>query len=363
MEGFDFSSWRMGIPSPRDTFPKGMSLPRMSAFTPTRPSSRRVTLRIYSRLRVKQFGWDDILISLAMARKIPEVHASMRTAYLGVHVYDIPRAANLSDGMMWNYVIQILYNPILALVKGSVLLFILRIGGHRRSIRYSIHVLNIFNSGLAVGIFITVIFQCKPIPYFWERVTDSTLKGTCVDTGAFYVSTAALTILTDLLVLALPRLKFALMSVFLLGAVVTVISTLRLVWLVGTSLFPPPEDFTYNIRFTYSAVETNLAIMAASGPALRPLFTQYGPGGEGMSGDRSRKLRTNGSRHQFQYGMSSFVMKDMKRQTTGENSPTASKEEILAHGGIVQTTEVDVEYGKKPSSTQIDDDGMARDGY
>lgn len=85
----------------------------------------------------------------------------MRTAYLGVHTHDIPAEAdlNLSLGMQWNYVIQILYNPILAMVKNSVLLFLLRFSGNRRSVRYCIHALNIFNLALMVTIFIVVIFQ------------------------------------------------------------------------------------------------------------------------------------------------------------------------------------------------------------
>jgi hypothetical protein len=154
----------------------------------------------------------------------------MRKAYLGVHVYDIPAAADMSQGLFWNYVIQTLYNPILALVKSSVLLFMLRLGGHQKSIRYCIHMLNIFNIGLMIAIFVTVIFQCSPISYFWQRVAYPTTKGACVNTGAFYVSTAGLTIVTDFLVLALPfrifmslnmgsRVKIALMAVFLLGGV------------------------------------------------------------------------------------------------------------------------------------------------
>lgn len=154
----------------------------------------------------------------------------MRTAYLGVHTLDIPAAADLSLGMQWNYVIQILYNPILALVKSSVLLFLLRFSGHRRSVKYCIHVLNIFNLALMLAIFLVVIFQCTPIAYFWQQLRDPTASGTCIDSGLFVVSTAGLTILTDVLVLALPlwiflglqmkwKAKLAVISVFLLGGV------------------------------------------------------------------------------------------------------------------------------------------------
>lgn len=133
--------------------------------------------------------------------------------------------------MRWNYIIQLLYNPILALVKSSVLLFLLRLGGQKPGVRWTIHSLNAFNIGLMIAIFVTVIFQCTPVNFFWDRTIPG---GHCVDTGAFYVATAGLTILTDVLVLALPfwiflglkmpaKVKIALLVVFGLGAVVTVI--------------------------------------------------------------------------------------------------------------------------------------------
>tara|TARA_R110002060_G_scaffold9940_4_gene14839 strand:- start:203 stop:679 length:477 start_codon:yes stop_codon:yes gene_type:complete len=154
----------------------------------------------------------------------------MRTAFLGIHTAAIPLTADYGLGMQWNFIGQILYNPILAIVKTSVLLFMLRLGGHKREIRYTIHALNAFNIALAISVFITVIFQCRPVNFFWERMRDPTMKGTCVDTGIFYIVTSALTIFTDLAVLALPfwiflglkmplKVRIALMGVFLLGGV------------------------------------------------------------------------------------------------------------------------------------------------
>ncbi|KAI6093179.1 hypothetical protein F4821DRAFT_253157 [Hypoxylon rubiginosum] len=347
-----------------------------------------VGLRVYGRVRSRQFGWDDALTCLAMVFSIAETGCSymaMRTAYLGVHVYDIPMTADVSLGMYWNYVIQILYNPILALVKCSVLTFLLRIGGQRRKIRYSIHALNIFNIGLMIAIFVTVIFQCSPISYFWKRITNPFLEGKCIDTGIFYVTTASLTIFTDVLVLALPfwifmglkmapKVKLAIMAVFLLGAVVTVVSVLRMLWIIETSLYPMKFDYSYDIRFTYSAVETNLAIITASGPALRPLFMVWFPrffsslrgtsnqnyryrgGPYALNGtgeaNKASGQGNNSSKADQLYGTSSFALRDMKRRTEIRgHSPTTSEEEIMTYNGIVRTTEVEVAFGARPSSS------------
>ncbi|KAK1983122.1 CFEM domain-containing protein [Colletotrichum cereale] len=337
-----------------------------------------VALRVYSRVITKQFGWDDGLICFAMAESVAETIASyfgMRYLFLGVHVYDIPLEADTRLGGLWNYIIQLLYNPILALVKTSVLMFLLRLSGQKRSVRYSIIGLNVFNIALMVAIFVTVVFQCQPISYYWEKAGRNPPKdGKCIDMNAFYVSTAALTILTDVLSLALPfwiflglkmpsRVKIALLAVFALGLVVTVISVLRLATLIEILYHPNLEDPTYDIRFTYSAVETNLAIIAASAPALRGLFLRwfpsffaslknsYGRYGYGRSADPAKKSRMT-TTATTSHRPDAFQLRSMKgRSEIRSHSPTMSEEEIMTYDGIMRTTEVDVVYGDQRDPT------------
>ena len=149
----------------------------------------------------------------------------MKMNFVGIHIYDIPIGIDPAPGLIWNWVVQVLYNPILALVKSSVLLFLLRLGGHKPRVRWAIHALNTLNLSLMVAIFFTVIFQCNPIAFNWDFTIQ---EGKCVQQVTFYVVTAGMTILTDLLVLALPfwifldlkmarRVKLAVIFVFFLG--------------------------------------------------------------------------------------------------------------------------------------------------
>ncbi|TEA22395.1 hypothetical protein C8034_v004897 [Colletotrichum sidae] len=366
-----------------------------------------VGLRVYSRVSTKQFGWDDGLICFAMAESIAETAASymgMHYGFIGIHLKDIPLEADNRLGSLWNYIIQLLYNPILALVKTSVLMFLLRLSGQKRSIRYTIVGLNVFNIALMVAIFMTVVFQCRPISYFWEKAgRNPPTEGTCIDMSAFYVSTASLTILTDVLALAMPfwiflglkmpvRVKMALLAVFALGAVcvtfsitpylspssadadrrsVTAISILRLVWLVEVSYHINMNDPTYDIRFTYSAVETNLAIITASAPALRGLFlrwfprffaslksSSHGKYGYPRSGDPTKKSRTtvtatNHTRSRANTHHEAFQLKSMKggRSEIRGHSPSGSEEEIMTYDGIMRTREVNIVYDDKRDST------------
>lgn len=121
---------------------------------------------------------------------------------------------------------QVLYNPILALVKSSILIFLLRLGGHRRLIRYSIYVLNTFNICQMIAIFVTVLVQTIPAHAYWNLDVERSHQ---IDSFTFYIVTAVITIITDFLVLLIPiwifsglqmRIvpKIALILVFMMGA-------------------------------------------------------------------------------------------------------------------------------------------------
>lgn len=61
------------------------------------------------------------------------------------------------------------------------------------------------SAAIVIGLFITVlfvdIFQCHPVAYVYDL---SIAGGKCIDQGAFYVSTAALNLFTDIMVLSIP---------------------------------------------------------------------------------------------------------------------------------------------------------------
>lgn len=129
-----------------------------------------------------------------------------------------------TQGALWNYVVQILYNPILALVKSSLLILLLRLFGQKPGVRRFIIWLNTINLASMVSIFFAVVFQCFPLQKAWKP----RLEGYCVDRRILFVAASAINIVLDLLILGLPlrifvglqipkRTKIALMFLFLLG--------------------------------------------------------------------------------------------------------------------------------------------------
>ena len=120
---------------------------------------------------------------------------------------------------------QILYNPILALVKSSALIFLSRLIGQKDGVRRFLLWLNVANLCQMVAVFFAITLQCLPIAFNWD---PSVRGGRCIDRRVLYTATSALNIATDLLILGVPlwifvdlkiprRAKIALLFVFLLG--------------------------------------------------------------------------------------------------------------------------------------------------
>lgn len=63
---------------------------------------------------------------------------------------------------------------------------------------------------MVTSLFITVlfvdIFQCSPVAYIYDMTIPG---GKCINQAAFYVSTAALNLFTDIMVLSIPIIIIA----------------------------------------------------------------------------------------------------------------------------------------------------------
>jgi hypothetical protein len=144
---------------------------------------------------------------------------------------------------------------------------------------------------------------------------------------------------------------------------VTVVGIARLVFIYqGFFTTPGPDgDPTYTLGFCTSAIETNLAIVTASAPALRPLFRKWFPrlfstrtpnsaypDSYGNTGNNRSKI-TAGKKSEHHHSMTpGIVLKDLKDKRdhtkVRSHSPSASEEEIMTFNGIMRTTAVRVSY-------------------
>ncbi|RYC64750.1 hypothetical protein CHU98_g1446 [Xylaria longipes] len=318
-----------------------------------------VVLRFYSRHIMRQIAID------------------IKLNYWGWHEVDVP-PFDPSPGKWWFYLAQIFYNPVLALVKTSVLLFLLRLGGHKRNVRYFIYGLMTFNALQAIAVFLVAVFQCLPISANWDSEVAATAK--CIN-PAFHITTSSITLVTDTLVLVIPfwiflglklplAARIAIIGAFLTGLAVTIIGAVRL-YNVYKLFFAPPGphyDPYYDFGISLNALEVNLAIVSAAVPALRPLFRKWFPSLFGGSTNKysndAYKYKTNeygrptgirsgvrnGTESGLAHGHGGIALKSLGRNDRSQHteirsvSPTGSEEEIMTPNGIMRTTDVHINY-------------------
>lgn len=59
-------------------------------------------------------------------------------------------------------------------MKASVVLFLLRLAGQKKAVRYFIYGLFVFNALQAIAIFLVALLQCLPIAANWDPVVAAT---------------------------------------------------------------------------------------------------------------------------------------------------------------------------------------------
>ncbi|KAL5120806.1 hypothetical protein ACEQ8H_001287 [Pleosporales sp. CAS-2024a] len=172
-----------------------------------------------------------------------------------------------------------MYLASVALTKISILLFYLRIFP-QKGLRKVIWVTIVICILYMIGFVTATAFQCLPIRNAWER-WDGEHPGRCFNLNADAWASAAVNIFLDLLVVILPmrqisklamstRRKLGVMLMFLGGLFVTIVSMLRLRYLVNYA-------HTDNVTWDYlpvgywSAVEAHVGVMVACLPAMRAL--------------------------------------------------------------------------------------------
>jgi len=123
----------------------------------------------------------------------------------------------------------VLYNPIFCLIKVAALVFLLRLGSTKTSVRWACYAMIAFNTLQVLTFLPLTIAQCLPVGSPWVTSTkDKVSSSRCIRRDAYAIAQSLVNILTDSLTLVIPfflfadlrvnkRIRWALMAVFLLG--------------------------------------------------------------------------------------------------------------------------------------------------
>ncbi|KAK4504950.1 hypothetical protein PRZ48_002913 [Zasmidium cellare] len=347
------------------------------AFTTT--SGVFVCLRFWIRISRRLVGWDDLVIGFAMIASIVQaVIASISIHYgYGRHAGDISKEG-LKQALYYFYFCQICYKLVTWPTKISILLMYQRVfcdtpalKAYGLSFRLWMRILMTIVVATFVSTFIVGIFSCIPVQYSW----DKSLKGHCVETIPWWYTYATLNMLTDIMILALPiplinglmkitkRQKYVLMGIFLLGAFVCIVTIVRMTTL-DTGAKGKDSTYTGSATLKWTAVETNVGIICACLPLLRPILNKLIPWFAERSnhnrGPRtgyiissvntmSTGLRTIDSSKNSEPWSNSEKNETTLDQISERDPDSRNNSDVEAYGGIRKTTEVELrEENERP---------------
>ncbi|KAH7178966.1 uncharacterized protein B0J16DRAFT_346139 [Fusarium flagelliforme] len=290
-----------------------------------------VGLRFYDKLVYKSgLHLDDYLIFgcllLAIANSTVVIYGLSEHG-LGQDIW-LFGPGTITTYLKYLYVGQALYATETFTIKICVLSFYLRIfpGNTTRMIIWS----TIGVSVICMIIFdILAIAQCRPISYFWQG-WDGLHEGQCIGVNPLAWAIAAIGIILDLWMLGIPlsevlflqmnwRRKVAVSLMFIVGTFVTVVSVLRLRYLVEFGKSTNPTWDGYDTCY-WSAIEVNVGIWCACMPNIRMLLINAFPRLRSSAGSRPSNALSGSSGERYK-GSSSHTARSQNNNKFYQSRP------------------------------------------
>ncbi|KAF4972287.1 hypothetical protein FSARC_1123 [Fusarium sarcochroum] len=222
----------------------------------------------------------------------------------GVHAWEVS-IDKFNVYMMDVYLAAFIYVLCGSLAKLALLIFYLRLSP-QRWFKMATWSAIVIICGYTIGIFFAGIFACAPIAMSWD-VTIT--EGTCINRPGLYIATAAVNIISDVILFILPlpmvfklqmpfKQKIGLMCIFTIGSLTVVTSIVRVVLLPAML---DSSDVSWAVAYpsVWIIVEANLIITCATMPTLRKFFKHVAPKliGESRYGSKSGKSKYGNSKY------------------------------------------------------------------
>jgi len=244
-----------------------------------------VVARCYARIFItKNFFLDDFLAAVCLILFTAYGAVGIAGVYTGVgrHVYDLPPAGIKASLKVW-YICEIIYAVTATALRVTVGIFLLRIIS-RKTHRVIIHTLNAIGVAYGACYLATIVFQCIPLSYFWERL-DMQGNGICFDANVSVKMTIGASVVAAVIdwsfgllpiwilwsVQLSNRRKIMVCVLLGLGVCASTAPIVRLPYLAGLL---NNADFLWATTDVaiWSVVELGIGLIVISLPACRALF-------------------------------------------------------------------------------------------
>ncbi|VUC31869.1 unnamed protein product [Clonostachys rosea] len=238
-----------------------------------------VVLRFVQRIRIKSYWWDDgtILASLVFA-----IGMMATTVLGGTRAHAGYAADTYSDLQLGRFskislANSVIYNWSIMTSKLSLLFFYHRILVTETGLKCLLQYIGGAIAANCIAVTFTLIFSNNPIQGQW----DHTIHSTTINSGIFWITTAALNLVFSIVVLAAPQAKIwrksmpsqqkmGIYLLILLGLCVCMFTAVRLGSLIRADL--NNMTFEINLIGIWASLEANLSILCACLPMVYSLF-------------------------------------------------------------------------------------------
>ncbi|EUC37204.1 hypothetical protein COCVIDRAFT_14926 [Bipolaris victoriae FI3] len=255
-----------------------------------------VALRCFTRACiVKRFGLDDVFIAIATVLGAAQtVTIILQVEHgQGRHTTEL-RIEQFNHMLMYQWINMLIYFVANWAVKMSILALYYRIGYGRKGLPWIVQAPAVwtvagFMTAFGISSFTAQLFLCVPISRIWDIVHAN--DGGCIDVSEFMITSAAINVATDIVLLMFPlpllrlfkfnrRQRTALVVVLSVGLIPVIASTMRLceIIMAGRPIKPgkgwQDNDYSWGWAWVpvWSQIEVDVSILAASLPCLYPLF-------------------------------------------------------------------------------------------
>ncbi|PMD36331.1 hypothetical protein L207DRAFT_602395 [Hyaloscypha variabilis F] len=321
-----------------------------------------VVLRFTSKLLANsEFALDDFFIAMSLVVDI-SINVLIVTGLisngLGRDIWTLT-PEQITHFLRIFYTTEVFYLAQVAVLKLSLLFFYLRIfpGTSIQRLLWGTIILTLCFG--IIFVFIS-IFQCQPIDYYWNK-WDGEHHGTCINGNGFTWANAAISIVLDGWMLALPisqlfklqlhwKKKVGVGIMFVVGTIVTIVSILRLQSLVHFSKTSNPswDDLTICV---WSDIEINVGIVCACMPHLRLLLIRFFPKLLGTSQHSNNRYHVNNSHSHVEGNIS--VIRTGKPLNSNQSGSSAT--------GITYSQTYVVQWGEQDETKSIQMSDLDRD--
>ncbi|KAL4950243.1 hypothetical protein BDW69DRAFT_187545 [Aspergillus filifer] len=312
-----------------------------------------VGIRMYTKVLVlRTRGWEDFTCFVAWLGLIAYavISLEMDKHGNGIHIDDVDKA-DLQQYRKLANASQIFYAPLIFTTKLSIFLLYLRVFAPTRQgkTHHAIHTLIWFNLAFYLANFFLKIFQCTPRRKIW--IPD--VKGNCININYPILITAAINVVSDLLMLSLPiicvwrlhmgtRLKMGISAIFAAGFFGCFASIMRLQASIRNRTNKNKTEAWFD-EILWTTAEITCAIIASCLPAFPTFFRTFsskvrsfslrpgtGGAGDGDGGDLSRTRASDFSI--VDRSLDKYVEADMYSLSKGRISQSRGKRNGSAHG-------------------------------